>query len=217
VGSVMTYLFNIILLLYTKAGTYAQNVFGIYFKLNSFVFMPIFGLNNGLVPIISYNYGAQKRSRMTKAIKIGVVTACCLMLIGMALFLAIPDKLLSVFITNATAAEIEIMLSVGVPALRIICLPFMVAGVCISLSSVFQALGRGIYSTIMSVCRQLVVLLPAAYVLARIGMNVGNDNLVWWSYPIAEVASLIVCLFLFRKLYRELISKVGDNPAGIAA
>ena len=217
VGSVMTYLFNIVLLLYTKAGTYAQNIFGIYFKLNSFVFMPIFGLNNGLVPIISYNYGAQKRSRMTKAIKIGVITASGLMLFGMALFLAIPDKLLSVFITNATAAEIEIMLSVGVPALRIICLPFMVAGVCISLSSVFQALGRGIYSTIMSVCRQLVVLLPAAYVLARIGMNVGNDSLVWWSYPIAEVVSLIVCLFLFRKLYRDLISKVGDNPTEIAA
>jgi len=109
------------------------------------------------------------------------------------------------------------MLSIGVPALRIICLPFMVAGVCISLSSVFQALGRGIYSTIMSFCRQIVVLLPAAYILARIGQKVDNDNLVWWSYPIAEVASLVICLILFRKLYRDLISKVGDAPSELAA
>jgi len=217
VGSIMTYLFNIILFNFTQASTYAQNVYGIYFKLNSLVFMPIFGMNNAVVPIIAYNYGAQRRSRMIKTIKVSVVIAIVLMTIGTLLFMCIPGPLLKIFMQNVTAEEMGILLGIGVPALRIMAIPFIVAAVCISLSSCFQALGKGMYSLIMSACRQLLVLLPAAYVLARIGMKVGNETLVWYSYPIAEVAALIVSVLLFVRLYKKLICKVGDDGLQKAA
>ena len=211
VGSVMTFLFNIILFNYTGGGTYAQNVFGAYFKLNSFVFMPIFGLNNGVVPIIAYNYGAQKRSRMLQAIRVSTLAAVCIMAVGMLLFMLFPNQLLGIFIQNATPDEVEILHTIGKPALRIISCHFIFAGVCISLNAVYQALGKGVYAMITSICRQLVVLLPVAYVLARLGQSMGNDNLVWISFPIAEVASLTVSLFLFRRLNRTLISRVGES------
>ena len=214
VGSIMTYLFNIILFNFTAGGTYSQNVFGSYYKLNSFIFMPIFGMNNGIVPIIAYNYGAQKRERMLKTMKVGIFAAVLIMAIGTLLFMLIPGPLLKIFIQNSTAEEMATLLAIGEPALRIISTHFVIAAVCISFNAVFQALGKGTYAMITSFCRQLVVLLPVAYVLARIGQSIGNDNLVWISFPVAEVASLIASLIFFRRLYKNLISKVGDS--GIA-
>lgn len=217
VGSVMTYLYNIILFNFTAGATYAQNVFGSYFKLNSFIFMPIFGMNNGVVPIIAYNYGAQKRERMMQAIKIGVAIAAGLMAIGTLIFHLMPGPLLRIFIQNATQEEMQTLMAIGEPALRIISTHFIMAAVSISFNAVFQALGKGTYAMCSSICRQLVILLPVAYVLARIGMAAGNDNLVWFSFPIAEVVSLIVSCFLYRKLYKDVISKVGTVPAAQAA
>ena len=210
VGSVMTFLFNIILFAFTSAGTYTQNVFGIYFKLNSFIFMPIFGMNNGIVPIIAYNYGARKRSRMLQTMKVALIIAASLMTLGTLIFCLIPGPLLGMFITNANPEEVNILMSIGKTALRIISTHFVFAGICISFNAIFQALGKGTYAMITSICRQLVILLPAAYLLARIGMRVGNDNLVWISFPIAEVASLIVSLIFYQRLNRKLISKVDD-------
>ena len=211
VGSIMTFLFNIILFNYTSGGTYTQNVFGVYFKLNSFIFMPIFGVNNGVVPIIAYNYGAQKRARMMQAIKIGMVIAACLMALGTLIYLIFPGQLLGIFIQNASPEEVQTMLSIGKPALRIICSHFIIASVVISFNTVFQALGKSIYATITATCRQLVILIPVAYLLARLGQSVGNDNLVWISFPIAETSALIVGLICFRKVYKDIISKVGDE------
>lgn len=217
VGSVMTFIFNIILYNFTSGGTYSQNVFGIYFKLNSFIFMPVFGLNNGIVPIIAYNYGAQKRSRMVQTMKVQVAIATSLMALGMAIFLAFPGPLLRMFITNASAEEMSIMMSIGKPALRIICTHFIVAAVSISFNSVFQALGKGMYAMVVSIVRQMAVLLPVAYVLARIGMRVGNDQLVWLSFPIAEIAALIIALYYFARLNRKVISQVGDQGVAQSA
>ena len=202
IGSVMTFLINKILILYTAGKETAATVFGVYFKLNSFIFMPIFGLNNGIIPIVAYNYGAKNRTRMIQAVKIAAVIACSVMFVGMLLFLTIPGTLLSLFDASET------MLAIGEPALRIISTSFTFAGVCIVLGSIFQALGHSVYSMIVSFIRQLVVLVPCAYLLARVGQRVGNDNLVWLSYPIAEVFSLAVTLILFTKLYRNVIMEV---------
>ena len=211
VGSVMTFLFNIILYNFTTGGTYSQNVFGIYFKLNSLIFMPIFGLNNGIIPIIAYNYGAQQRSRMLKTMKLQIIIAVCMMTLGMGAFLAFPGALLRLFITNASAEEMRIMMQIGQPALRIICTHFVFAAISISFNSIFQALGKGLYAMIISIARQLAVLLPVAYILASIGMRVGNDNLVWLSFPIAEIVALLIGLYFFGRLNRKVISRVGDN------
>ena len=129
----------------------------------------------------------------------------------MILFMLIPGTLLGMFISNATPEETAIMLSIGRPALRIICIHFIMAGVVISFNSIFQALGKGIYAMITSICRQLVILLPAAYILARIGFSIGNDNLVWISFPIAEVASMIVGIIFFLRINKKLISRVKDT------
>ena len=193
IGSVMTFLMNKILITYHSARETAATAFGIYFKLNSFVFMPVFGLNNGVVPIIAYNYGAQQRARMIETIK------------RMALFQIFPATLLKIFKATDT------MMSVGVPALRIISLSFCLAGACIALGGCFQALGKSVYSLVVSFIRQLVLLIPVAFVLAQIGHSMGNDNLVWWCYPIAEVFSLGVSLLCYRRLYRTLISKLPEN------
>lgn len=211
VGSVMTFAFNIILYNFTAGGTYTQNVFGAYFKLNSFIFMPIFGMNNGVVPIIAYNYGAQKRSRMVQTMKVGMGIAIGLMALGTLMFMLIPGQLLSIFLQNVTPEEEQILFAIGKPALRIISIHFVMAAVSISFNAIFQALGKGVYAMMTSICRQLVILLPAAYVLARLGQRVGNDNLVWLSYPIAEIIALIVGMFLFRRLNRTLIRQVGDD------
>ena len=207
IGSVMTFLFNIIVITYTVAAELSATVFGVYFKLNSFVFMPVFGLNNGIIPIVAYNYGAQNRRRMMQSIKLAVIYAASYILLGLLAFMLIPGQLLGIF--NASAE----MLKVGIPALRIIGSTFLFAGVCIAMGSVFQALGYGTYSMIVSFARQLVVLLPSAYLLARLGMRTGSDVLVWFAFPIAEIASLVTTLILFNRLYRNVIKPI---PEGVA-
>ena len=210
IGSVMTFCMNKILIAYHSAKETAATAFGIYFKLNSFIFMPIFGLNNGVVSIIAYNYGAQHRRRMTETIKRSTIYASCIMLLGMSIFLSIPGTLLKIF--DAT----DTLLAVGVPALRIISLSFCMAGASIALTSAFQALGKSLYSMIISIIRQLVFLVPLAYILARYGAGIGNNDLVWWSYPIAEIAALTVSLLFFRHMYKTLIAKLPDHGPAIS-
>ena len=173
----------------------AVAVFGVYFKLQSFVFMPIFGMNNGMVPIISYNYGARNPDRVKKTIKLSMCYAEGIMLIGFCLFQFAPDKLPSFF------AASDAMLAIGIPAMRTICFHFLLAGMSIILSSTFQALGNGMFSLIVSVCRQLVVLLPAAWLLSQ----TGNVNLVWWSFVIAELASVTLSFVFFARLDKKII------------
>lgn len=197
IGSVMTTAMNKILNGFSDV---AASVFGVYFKLQSFAFMPVFGLNNGVIPIIAYNYGAQKRKRMLHAVRLGCIIATCFMGIGLLLMQCIPAELFALFDAG------EDMLAIGVPALRIISISFVFAGVCIALSSVFQALGKGIYSMCISFARQLVVLVPAAYLLSLSG----NVNAVWWSFPIAEIASIAVSLLLFRHVYKTIIAKIPE-------
>ena len=210
IGSVMTLCMNKILIAYHSAKETAATAFGIYFKLNSFIFMPLFGLNNGVVSIIAYNYGAQHRRRMTETIKRSTIYASCIMLLGMSIFLSIPGTLLKIF--DAT----DTLLTVGVPALRIISLSFCMAGASIALTSAFQALGKSLYSMIISIIRQLVFLVPLAYILARYGAGIGNNDLVWWSYPIAEIAALTVSLLFFRHMYKTLIAKLPEHGPAIS-
>ena len=193
VGSVMTFFMNQILMAFSAT---AVAVFGVYFKLQSFVFMPIFGMNNGMVPIISYNYGARRPDRVKKTIKLAMCYAEGIMLIGFLLFQFAPDKLLSFF------AASDAMLAIGIPALRIICLHFLLAGMSIILSSSFQALGNGMFSLIVSICRQLVVLIPAAWLLSQ----TGNVNMVWWSFVIAELVSVVMSFALFAQLNKKIIA-----------
>ncbi|MGN0537900.1 MAG: MATE family efflux transporter [Acutalibacteraceae bacterium] len=197
IGSVMTYCMNCIL----GAFAYGVTVFGIYFKLQSFIFMPIFGFNNGMVPIIAYNYGAEKKERLMKTIKLSIIYAVSMMLIGLAVIQIIPEQLLSMFNSD------DNMLAVGVPALRTISLSFTFAGFCIILLSVFQAVGKALYSMVVSICRQLVILVPAAFLLSLSG----NVQFVWWAFPIAEVASLtlsIIFLFIVKKHTIDLLPDV---------
>ena len=198
IGSIMTYCMNRILIEFSSTAT---AVFGVYFKLQSFFFMPVFGLNNGITPIIAYNYGAKQRKRMIKTIKLSLIVAFCLTFIGFFSFEAIPQVLLGMF--NAS----EDMLTIGVPALRIIGIHYLIAWFCIVIGTVFQALGKAVFSMIVSIMRQLVVLIPAAYILAKLG----GLHAVWWSFPIAEVISLLVTLFFFIKIYREIISKIPEG------
>ncbi len=197
IGSVMTTAMNKILNGFSDV---AASVFGVYFKLQSFAFMPVFGLNNGVIPVIAYNYGAQKRKRMLHAVRLGCIIATCFMAVGILLMQCIPSQLFALFDADAD------MLAIGVPALRIISISFVFAGVCIALSSVFQALGKGIYSMCISFARQLVVLVPAAYLLSLSG----NVNAVWWSFPIAEIASIAVSLLLFHHVYKTIIVKIPE-------
>lgn len=198
IGSIMTYCMNRILIEFSSTAT---AVFGVYFKLQSFFFMPVFGLNNGITPIIAYNYGAKQRKRMIKTIKLSLIVAFCLTFIGFFSFEAIPQVLLGMF--NAS----EDMLTIGVPALRIIGIHYLIAWFCIVIGTVFQALGKAVFSMIVSIMRQLVVLIPAAYILAKLD----GLHAVWWSFPIAEVISLLVTLFFFIKIYREIISKLPEG------
>ena len=192
IGSVMNFGMNQIFQGFQETAT---GVFGIYYKLQSFFFMPLFGINNATISIIAYNYGARRPERMTKTLKIACATAFCFMLAGLAAFQLLPDMLLNLFNPS------EEFMSMGVMALRIISIHFPVAAFCIMLGASFQALGNGIYSTIVSLCRQLFVLLPVAYLLSL----TGNVNNVWWSFPIAEVVSAAVTFTLFRRLYLNKI------------
>ena len=197
IGSVLTYGMNRILITLTDTAT---AVFGVYFKLQSFVFMPVFGLNNGMVPIIAYNYGAGNKERVVKTFKLSVCYAVAIMAAGVVIMQCIPDRLLLLFEASET------MLDIGVPALRIISTCFVVAAFCIVTGSVFQALGYAWYSMINSICRQLVVLLPAAYLLAL----TGKLKNVWWSFPIAEVMSASVTVFFLARIWKRVISRIGE-------
>lgn len=190
IGSVMTYLMNLILIGFSST---AAAVFGVYFKLQSFFFMPVFGLNNGLIPVLAYNYGARNKARIDEALRFAVFLAFCIMVSGTLTFELIPDLLLDLF--NASDA----MRALGVPALRIIALHYPVAAVGIILGSIFQAFSKSFYALLVSIGRQLVVLIPVAYLLSL----TGNVNNVWWSFLIAELVSLTLSLIFFRKLYRQ--------------
>ena len=192
IGSVMNFGMNQILQGFTETAT---SVFGIYFKLQSFFFMPLFGINNATISIIAFNFGARKPERIVKTLKISITAAVCLMTAGLLAFQFLPDMLLGLFNPSPE------FLTIGRAALRTISWSFPVAAVCISLSACFQALGNGMYSTITSICRQLVVLLPAAYLLSLSG----NVNNVWLSYPIAEVASGAATAFFFLRIFRQKI------------
>ena len=202
IGSVMVFGMNQILLAFTATAT---AVFGIYFKLQSFIFMPVFGLNNGMVPIVAYNYGARNPQRIVKTIKLSVMYAVGIMLLGFALFQTIPHVFLSLFV--AEGENPEVLLAIGVPALRIITLSWLFAGICIVSSSVFQALGHGVFSLLVSLVRQLFVLLPVAFLLSRL---FGLD-MVWWSFPFAELFSLALTLVFLRRIYRKEIAVMEEQ------
>ena len=195
IGSIMNYGMNVILISFSSTAT---AVFGVYFKLQSFVFMPAFGFNNGVIPVIAYNYGAGSRDRVVKTMKHSVVYIMGLLLVGLVVFQTIPEPLLRLF-------EASDNIALGVPALRIISLSFIFAGFCIACGSAFQALGKAVYSMIVSVARQLIVLLPVAYMLARLG----NVNYVWWAFPIAEFMSLAMTVLFLIILNKKVISKIG--------
>ena len=195
IGSAMVYGLNKILIAFSSTAT---AVFGVYFKLQSFIFMPVFGLNNGMVPILAFNYGARKRERMVDTIKYSVIYALIIMTAGTLAFWLFTDKLLLLF------AASDHMMSMGIPALRIISIHFPIAAFCIIIGSVFQALGRAVYSMINSIMRQVVVLLPVAYLLSL----TGEVNNVWWSFPIAELMSFTVTMLFLIKINKDIISKV---------
>lgn len=189
IGSVMVFGINKILMMFTST---AVSVFGVYFKLQSFIFMPVFGLNNGMVPIIAYNYGAREKKRIMQTAWLSIGTAVTIMLVGLGIFHVFAAQLLGIFEASPD------MLAIGIPALRIISLSFSFAGYGIVAGSIFQALGNGVYSLMVSVARQLLVILPVAFVLAEIG----GLNAVWWAFPIAEIVAVIMSTILFRRIYR---------------
>ena len=200
IGSVMNFGMNQILQGFNEVAT---GVFGIYYKLQSLFFLPLFGINNATISILAFNYGARKPKRIVHTLKLATAVAVCIMLVGLAVFQLFPQALLGIF--NPT----EEFLAIGVKALRILCLPFPVAAICIALGASFQALGKGSYSTIVSLCRQLIVLLPVAYLLSL----TGDVNNVWWSFPIAEVMSALVTGLLFGRLYRRKVKPLFEDAA----
>jgi len=193
IGSAMTYLMNLILGAFSSTAT---AVFGVYFKLQSFFFMPVFGLNNGLIPVLAYNYGAKRKDRIKEALQFSLILAVSIMVIGCITFLAIPGTLLSFFKAS------DDMMAIGIPALRTICLSFPLAGICIAMGSIFQAFSKSFYSLVVSVGRQLVVLIPVAWLFSKTGVI----DLVWWAFPIAELMSLVLSSYFFRKLYKERVA-----------
>lgn len=195
IGSVMNFGMNQILLGFKDYGETAAGVFGIYFKLQSFILMPIFGLNNASISIVAYNYGARQPKRITKTLTMTVCTALTIMLLGFTVFQTMPDVLLDIFKPS------ENFRMIGRSALKIISINFPMAAVGIALGASFQALGNGIYSTITSLCRQLVVLLPAAWLLSL----TGDVTAVWWAFPIAEIISMLVTLLFYARIYRQKI------------
>ena len=206
IGSIMTYCFNRVLGRFNAVseglGEAGISVFGAYYKLQSFVFMPVFGINHAVLAISAYNYGARKAERITAVLRWGITYSCTLMAIGMTVFLLIPETLLGIFNPD------PLMRTVGIPALRILCLPFIPAGMSIMCSGVFQALDRSIFSMIVSISRQLLVLIPVAYLLSLSG----NIDAVWLSYPIAEVVSLLITAVLMLSLYRKKIRPLAQQP-----
>lgn len=198
IGSIMTYGINRILITFSATAT---AVFGIYFKLQSFIYMPVFGLNNGLVPIVAYNLGAGKKDRLIKAIKLSIVYAISIMVVGLIVFQFATEWLLGLF--NAS----ETMLSIGVPALRIISISFVFAGFSIIACSVFQSLGNGLYSMVISIIRQLLVLLPVAYFMAEFG----GLQFVWWAFPVAEIIAVLLCIYFLYRIFHKVIKYIGKT------
>ena len=211
IGSVMNVCMNAILSGFAENNA-ALNVMSVYFKLQSFIFMPVFGLANGIIAIIGYNYGARNKKRIYQCVKVALIWAGTIMIIGTLIFMFFPNALMSLFEQKNTTdpetiALTEQMTQIGVVAMRIICLNFIFAAVGITLSTVFQAIGKGTYSMILSICRQLVILLPAAWLLARI---TGSVYAVWWCFPIAEIVSLFICLFFYRRCNRKMLAPLPD-------
>ncbi len=196
--SVTTYGMNNIL---NKFSYTAIAVFGIYFKLQSFIFMPVFGLNNGMVPIIAFNYGAGSKGRLIRTIRLGIVYAFCIMILGLILIQILPGRILALFKAS------EDMLAIGIPALRIISISYIFAGISVVASAIFQAFGNALLSLLTAVSRQLIVLLPAAYVLSLFK----NINLIWWSFPIAEIISLVLSVVFLKYIYDKKIVSVGER------
>lgn len=196
VGSVMTSGMNMILSY--RFSDLEASVFGVYFKLQSFVFMPTFGLNNGSIPIIAYNWGARRRERMVSCFRIATLSIIGYMLFGLLLMQTFPEALLTLFDAD------ESMMKIGIPALRTISLAFIAAGVCVGFIGLFQALGKGVFAMLVSICRQLLILLPCAFLFSLSG----NVRAVWWAFPLAEVVSVIMCVFFFFKLKREVLDRI---------
>ncbi len=192
IGSVMTFSVNKILVVFSST---AVAVFGVYYKLQSFVFMPVFGLNNGMVPIVAFNYGARKPDRMMQTVKLAMVYATCILLVGVAAFELVPAQMLALFSAS------DEMLSIGVPALRLICLSFIFAGVGIVSSSLFQAVGNGIYSMMVSILRQLIFLVPLAFLFSRTGVL----WMVWLAWPLAECASILCTSYFLCRVNRDIL------------
>lgn len=195
INSVTTFAMNNILLMFNST---AATVFGVYFKLQSFVFMPVFGLTNGMIPIVAYNYGARNQKRIKDTLKLSIGIAVGIMLVGVIIFQTAPTTLLRMFDAS------ELMIEIGVPALRIISLSFIFAGYSIICSAVFQALGNGVYSLIISVARQIVVIIPVAFIFAKL-FGLG---MVWWSYPIAEIVSVVVCTIFLKRIFKEKVASL---------
>ena len=197
IGSLTTFGINNILLMFSST---AATVFGVYFKLQSFVFMPVFGLTNGMIPIVAYNYGAQNKKRIYQTIKLSAIIAVGIMLVGLTIFQLFPQTLLGLFEAS------DHMLEIGVPALRTISLSFVFAGFGIVSSCVFQALGNGVYSMFISLTRQIVVILPVAFIFAKLfGLN-----MVWFAYPIAEVVSVFMCIFMLRRILKTKVKPLAN-------
>ena len=207
ISSVMTIGMNSILSSFPEQGNDAVNVLNIYFKLQSFVFMPVFGLGSGMVAIIGYNYGAGLKKRVYESVRVALKLALAILGVGTVIFLVFPGQLMSVFERKEAAASSS-MQAIGVTAMRTICLHFMIAAVGITLSNVFQAVGRGMYSMIISLCRQLLALLPAAWILSRISLDA-----VWWSFLIAEIVSMTLCVIFYRRCDRTMLSVLPDGEA----
>jgi Na+-driven multidrug efflux pump len=201
IGSFMTASFNKIIM---ALSPYAVNVFGIYFKLQSFIFMPVFGFNNGMISIVSYNYGARNKKRVLRTIKLGLVYAVSFMLFGFALFQIFPVTFLSMFNLSTEAIN-----TVGIPALRTISISFIFAGFSIILSAVFQSFGYSLFSMFISIGRQLVTLLPAAYLLSL----TGDVNKVWWAYPIAEFVCVGLSVLFYVYIYKKKIATMSSEVA----
>ncbi len=202
IASVVTFIMNNILLGFSKI---AVDVFGVYFKLQSFIFMPVFGLNNGMVPIVAYNYGAGRKKRIMDTLKLSYAIAIAIMTIGTIVFELFPEPLLRIFTKDEAVAQQ--MIEYGVPAFRIIAVHFPLAAFCIITTSAFQALGNGLYSMIASLCRQLLALLPVAWIMGKV---IGKLELVWLSYPIAEIVSAILCTIFLIRIYKKQLQRLPD-------
>ena len=197
IGSLTTFGMNNILLMFSST---AATVFGVYFKLQSFIFMPVFGLTNGMIPIIAYNYGARNKKRIYQTFKLSVIMSVSIMAVGVVIFQTIPGMLLGLFEAS------DHMLAIGVPALRIISLSFIFAGFCIICSASFQALGNGVYSMLMSFARQIVIILPVAFIFAKtLGLNA-----VWFSYSIAEIVAVVMSIFMLKRIVDKKVKHLED-------